>query len=72
MLHFGIKTVNTCLERDRERDLDLDRDLEGVREGLRLPERDREPERDRTDRLEATLLRDRLDATLPASDPLPE
>lgn len=60
------------LERDRECDLDLERDLEGVLDMLRLPDLDREPERERTERFDAALRRERRDATLPASEPLPE
>lgn len=68
-------------DRDRERDLDRDRerDLEGDLEGLRLRlarlpdcERDLEREADLAERLEPALRRERLDATLPASEPLPE
>lgn len=69
---YASNQCKTYLERDLECDLDLERDLEGLRDGLRLPERDREAERDLTEWFDATLLRDRRDPTLPASDPLPE
>lgn len=66
--------VINYLERERERDLDLERDLDGDFEGLRLPdcERDREREADLAERFDAALLLDRFDTTLPASEPLPE
>uniref|UniRef100_S4NWI9 Uncharacterized protein n=1 Tax=Pararge aegeria TaxID=116150 RepID=S4NWI9_9NEOP len=59
--------------------MDRDRDLEGDLEGLRLRlarlpdcDRDREREPDRTERFDAALRLERLEATLPASEPLPE
>lgn len=76
--HSKLELLRTKLTHlDREFDLDLERDperdLDGLREGLRLPERDRwEPERDLADLFDAALRRDRRDPTLPASEPLPE
>lgn len=67
--------TGTNLERDRDRDRDLERDLDGDLETLRLPDLDLDldsTERDFTERFDAALRRERREATLPASEPLPE
>lgn len=81
VIEVGARTNTKCdvayLERDRERERDRDLEREGLRlrDGLRLLlpcDGDRELDRDRAERFDAPLRRERFEATLPASDALPE